>query len=352
VTLGRTGSRLAAAAIIASAAWAAEAAPARAIVVRRHEASPCTLFVFDAEIYVGCARIADTSPDGELLSAMGSQAISMLRAWRKHNAARLFSSNAEPDSEPGGRGWRDSLLAELGPEIARTVTIDSMAAAVIADSASFSDGDFESRYWIARTVALPNGGTSREIYRARYSESWTRGAVAWELHRMTRLDSGGLPLAEFREAAGDFPTHPPWEDETPEREEKDPGRVIEPHSSRGVIEPSDIPRDLTSGDRVGPFSRSCDESPAGGFVYYEVEPSPVVTVQPVYPPEAGRYDAEVLLHVFVCKTGRVGSIRVARGEPPFCAEAVTAVGRWIFAPATSNGQPVAVWVDVPIEFHR
>jgi hypothetical protein len=33
------------------------------------------------------------------------------------------------------------------------------------------------------------------------------------------------------------------------------------------------------------------------------------------------------------------------------AEAVQAVSRWRFAPATKNGQPVAVVIDVEIEAH-
>jgi TonB family protein len=32
-------------------------------------------------------------------------------------------------------------------------------------------------------------------------------------------------------------------------------------------------------------------------------------------------------------------------------EAVKAVKQWVFKPALSNNKPVAVWVEVPMNFH-
>jgi TonB family protein len=31
--------------------------------------------------------------------------------------------------------------------------------------------------------------------------------------------------------------------------------------------------------------------------------------------------------------------------------AVTAVKQWVFKPALSNNKPIAVWVEIPMNFH-
>ena len=99
---------------------------------------------------------------------------------------------------------------------------------------------------------------------------------------------------------------------------------------------------------------SSDDLPAQGeFVYYEDEPVPVTTVQPVYPEFAreAQIQGKVVLHVLVGKDGRVKNVKVAKGVTGLNDAAMDAVRKWVFKPALSNNKPVAVWVEVPVDFH-
>lgn len=91
----------------------------------------------------------------------------------------------------------------------------------------------------------------------------------------------------------------------------------------------------------------------GDFVYYEDEPVPVTTVKPNYPEFAreAQIQGTVILHVLVGKDGRVKNVKVIRGVTGLNDAAVEAIKRWVFKPALSNNKPVAVWVEVPINFH-
>lgn len=99
---------------------------------------------------------------------------------------------------------------------------------------------------------------------------------------------------------------------------------------------------------------SSDDLPAQGeFVYYEDEPVPVTTVQPNYPEFAreAQIQGKVVLHVLVGKDGRVKNVKVAKGVTGLNDAAMEAVRKWVFKPALSNNKPVAVWVEVPVDFH-
>jgi protein TonB len=97
-----------------------------------------------------------------------------------------------------------------------------------------------------------------------------------------------------------------------------------------------------------------DDLPAQGeFVYYEDEPVPVFTVQPEYPGFArdAQIQGKVILHVLVGKDGRVKNVKVHKGVTGLNDAAIEAVKKWVFKPALSNNKPVAVWVEVPVDFH-
>lgn len=99
---------------------------------------------------------------------------------------------------------------------------------------------------------------------------------------------------------------------------------------------------------------AADDLPSQGeFVYYEDEPVPVTTVQPAYPEFAreAQIQGKVVLHVLVGKDGRVKNVKVARGVTGLNDAAMDAVRKWVFKPALSNNKPVAVWVEVPVDFH-
>jgi TonB family protein len=90
----------------------------------------------------------------------------------------------------------------------------------------------------------------------------------------------------------------------------------------------------------------------GEYVYVDELPEAIVRVAPSYPDsarEAG-VDGTVLVHALVCKNGMVFTTRVAASIPLLDAAAVRAVEQWRFIPARIAGQPVAVWVAIPIRF--
>jgi len=91
----------------------------------------------------------------------------------------------------------------------------------------------------------------------------------------------------------------------------------------------------------------------GEFVYYEDAPSPVTHPDPVYPDMAreAQIQGKVVLHVLVGKDGRVKNVKVIRSVTYLDDAAVKAVRNWVFKPALSNNKPVAVWVEVPVDFH-
>jgi len=99
---------------------------------------------------------------------------------------------------------------------------------------------------------------------------------------------------------------------------------------------------------------AADDMPGEGeFVYYEDEPVPVTQVKPNYPEFArdAQIQGTVLLHVLVGKDGRVKNVKVKKGVTGLDDAAIAAIKQWVFKPALSNNKPVAVWVEVPMNFH-
>jgi TonB family protein len=105
--------------------------------------------------------------------------------------------------------------------------------------------------------------------------------------------------------------------------------------------------------RNRPARHEVERFPADSDSVYYDEP-PVVTsrVEPTYPiyaREAG-IQGEVLLHVLVGWDGRVRNIKVIRGVVGLNDSAMEAMRKWTFKPAVSNKKPVAVWIEIPIQF--
>ncbi len=120
------------------------------------------------------------------------------------------------------------------------------------------------------------------------------------------------------------------------------------------IAASIAPVGLGSGSGRDSLVIASDDLPQQGeFVYYEDEPVPVTTVKPAYPEFAreAQIQGKVILHVLVGKDGRVKNVKVKRSITGLDDEAVKAVKQWVFKPALSNNKPVAVWVEVPVDFH-
>lgn len=88
------------------------------------------------------------------------------------------------------------------------------------------------------------------------------------------------------------------------------------------------------------------------YVYVEHLPEAITKVPPFYPDEArqARVEGTVIVQALVLKDGMVGDTRIAHSIPALDAAAVTAVRQWRFKPALTKGQPVAVWVAIPVKF--
>jgi len=94
------------------------------------------------------------------------------------------------------------------------------------------------------------------------------------------------------------------------------------------------------------------DPPEGSFVYFDEAPVPLRRVEPEYPAWARENGiaGTVLLHVLVGQDGRVRTVSVIRGVTGLTEEAREALLRWTFRPATAYGRPVAVWVEIPVQF--
>lgn len=95
----------------------------------------------------------------------------------------------------------------------------------------------------------------------------------------------------------------------------------------------------------------------GGGVYGPgsgVEPPRLLSeVKPDYTEDARRrgIEGDVVMEIVVRRDGRVGEVRVLQGlGAGLDQQAVSAVRRWRFEPATRRGTPVDVMVEVAVEF--
>jgi protein TonB len=91
------------------------------------------------------------------------------------------------------------------------------------------------------------------------------------------------------------------------------------------------------------------------FVAYDTAPSFIDKIEPVYP-ELGRAsgtEGVVQLMVYVGADGKVKNVIVTgpMGLSEFNEAAVTAAYQCTFTPATSGGQPIGVWLALPMYFH-
>ena len=83
-------------------------------------------------------------------------------------------------------------------------------------------------------------------------------------------------------------------------------------------------------------------------------PVPLRKVDPKYPQSAikQRIDGEVILYAIIRKDGHVDSIQLVRGVDPLLDQnAMGALARWQFRPATREGQPVDLEAVIHIPFH-
>ena len=96
-----------------------------------------------------------------------------------------------------------------------------------------------------------------------------------------------------------------------------------------------------------------DDLPAfGEFVYVEQLPEAKKKVPPHYP-EAAQFagvEGTVVIQALIGRDGLVKQTKVVKAIPGLDEAAEEAVRQWTFEPARTKGEPVAVWVAVPVRF--
>lgn len=90
----------------------------------------------------------------------------------------------------------------------------------------------------------------------------------------------------------------------------------------------------------------------GDYVYVDELPEATQRVAPEYPSQAlrSRILGTVMVQALVLQDGGVAETRVVNSIPALDEAAVACVKLWRFKPAAAAGQPVAVWVGIPIKF--
>lgn len=81
-------------------------------------------------------------------------------------------------------------------------------------------------------------------------------------------------------------------------------------------------------------------------------PQPLDAAPPPAPAGASAEGGEVHLYLQLDERGQVYGVRTAGGEPALLAAAAEAAKRWVFIPATLDGQPIPVVVEVVVRFPR
>ena len=112
------------------------------------------------------------------------------------------------------------------------------------------------------------------------------------------------------------------------------------------------PGPVESADCLGPGQPDPRDPSGPSYVPVDELPEALVRVPPSYPDparEAG-VQGSVLLEAFVCACGEVSDVRVVQSVPMLDQAAIDAVRQWLFKPALSGGEAVAVWVAIPVRF--
>jgi len=154
---------------------------------------------------------------------------------------------------------------------------------------------------------------------------------------------------------------------------EDDGKTLEVNFTpgKGILTITDA-KGLTATDRLGPRSAEllailtrvlpddlrlesiepCAAAIGSTEAVVETLPAATKKVPPDYADEARANGIEgvVIVLALVDVNGRVARTVLYHSTPPLDAGAVQAVEQWRFKPAMSNGQPVPVWIAVPVKF--
>jgi TonB family protein len=102
---------------------------------------------------------------------------------------------------------------------------------------------------------------------------------------------------------------------------------------------------------VGDSLRRAGLPTIGEYVYADVMPVAIRRVPPAYPETGMKHvSGTVILKALVDRRGDVVQTYLVRSSPFLDEVAEAALRQWTFKPATRDGKPVAIWVDVPFKF--
>lgn len=91
------------------------------------------------------------------------------------------------------------------------------------------------------------------------------------------------------------------------------------------------------------------------FIVLEAQPTIKTQTDPVYPDILRRAGIEgrLIVRVLVGKDGRAEDVQIVRSDNEgFNQATLEAVRRWTFTPAIQAGQPVRVWMTIPVRFRQ
>jgi len=167
------------------------------------------------------------------------------------------------------------------------------------------------------------------------------------------IDVPPIPLVP----PADVPSGPPATD----------GRIVpvDPRDFKIPFNPADFGKSI---DRTGVIGESRSEGsdvskennlppppdPTHVFSEREVDVRPVAIYAPKpeypsYPREIG-LTGLVVTELLVLPDGSVSKVRIQSGNKLFTDNVQEALYRWKFRPAMMQGKPVAVWVEIPVNF--
>ena len=140
------------------------------------------------------------------------------------------------------------------------------------------------------------------------------------------------------------------------------GQGATPGGAVGVPEPLPVPVPEPVAPTPVPEAPAPEPPPTpearpdiAGFRSVEVDPTVVHQVEPLYPDILRRAGVEgrVVVRVLIGVDGRAEDVVVLRSDHEgFDRATVEAVRTWRFTPAIQAGQPVRVWMTIPVRFRQ
>lgn len=123
---------------------------------------------------------------------------------------------------------------------------------------------------------------------------------------------------------------------------------VEPTAHAPIVDPIPTPPNRITGDSAGDVV-----PPAPTIVEPRIDARRGLS-EPYYPVDMIRSGAEgtVVLSIYILADGRVGDVKLisSSGFAKLDQSALREAKKWRFVPGTSDGQPMAMWKQVPVTF--